>query len=91
VIFVSTVMVLKLGLTPSMSKSPRRSHVPVAVVCNESMVKFAILAFLANMTFSQNPTLAMKKSVGVGPLPVPQTLSGSSWTSVKVLTLASEY
>lgn len=59
-IFVSTVMVLKLGVTPSMSKRPRLSHVPVTVVSRESMVKLAMLAFLANMTFSQNPTLAMK-------------------------------
>lgn len=90
VIFVSTVMVLKLGLTPSISKRPRRSQVPVTVVSNESIDKFAMLAFLANMTFSQNPTLAMKKSVGVGPLPVPHTLSGSSWIRVKLRTFASE-
>ena len=33
-------MVLKLGLTPSISKRPRRSHVLVTVVSKESMVKF---------------------------------------------------
>lgn len=72
-ILVSTVMVLKLGATPSISKSTLRSQVPVTVVSRESMLRFAMLAFRSNMTFSQNPTLAMKQSVGVGPLPVPHT------------------
>jgi len=39
------------------SSVPRSSY---GCFQKESMVKFAMLAFLANMTFSQKPTLAMK-------------------------------
>src|SRR5213594_2598520 len=48
-------------------------------------------AFLAKTTFSQNATDAIRKSVGVGPVPVLATDSGSSWIKVNPRTIPSDF